>query len=222
MYNDPHRTATYNAKWFVTYDAVMRNPFRTNKWMYADAGFLGAEGPTDDKGEEWGMFKNGYLDTDKFDRSIKHSGDTGVVIGEYKHDRERDINDDCWTKPRHVWKCRHFIAKAWFGNSIGMLEFSARYMQTIEDMDANGWYIGREEFVLSHVAIRYPNFLFSVPYTSEPMELYYPFYDPSKAYWSYYGGKSMVAALNDPLSTLFCPNNYKPRQPNLPWGPKGE
>ncbi|CAJ2508161.1 Uu.00g093470.m01.CDS01 [Anthostomella pinea] len=200
-YNNAHLSETYNAKWFITYDAVMRNPFGSDKWMYADAGFLDELGPKDEHGQPWGMLLDKYLNENKFARSIGLSQHTGISTGRRHHERLLD-------RPTTHLAMPSLIANAWFGSSLGLLEFSVRYMKTVEDMSENGFYVGHEEFVISHVFIRYRNLGFSVPFFRQPAELNYVNYYPAKALWSQYGGSSMVAPINDPMSTLFCPKEY--------------
>lgn len=49
-YNRAHHSAVCNAKAFIMYDAIMRNPFGCDRWMYVDAGFLFDDGPKDSDG----------------------------------------------------------------------------------------------------------------------------------------------------------------------------
>ncbi|KAH6662552.1 hypothetical protein B0J14DRAFT_645240 [Halenospora varia] len=190
-YNHAHRSATYNAKAFVTYDAIMRNPFGSERWMYVDAGILDQAGPIGANGQLWGDVIAADLAEHKFDHSISISGDTGIVIGEYMQSPAYgtiDINHECWVNPSKGWMCHHFIGNAYVGNSLGMLNYSVRYMQTVEEMDANGWYSAREEFVIPWVAIRYPNTVFSIPWFPVPRPLWCKWQYPIKACYSTFGG----------------------------------
>ncbi|KAI1486756.1 hypothetical protein F5X96DRAFT_688358 [Biscogniauxia mediterranea] len=217
-YNRPHHSAVCNAKAFVMYDAVMRNPFGSDRWMYVDAGFLFDDGPRDADGVVWGDLLKSGLDEAKFDRAIGVSRDTGVVMGEYPHrDGCPDIDDECWANPKRTWRSRQFIANVYVGSSLGMLNYSVRFMQTVDDMDANGLYTGREELVVAFVALRYPNTVFSVPWFPLPKRLDYRWQFPGKLVFSRVGGPQSVAPIVDPLATLYCPG-YVPRQPSLPAG----
>jgi hypothetical protein len=212
QYDRTHLSAPYNAKAFVTYDAVLRNPFGSDRWMYVDAGAFQEDGPLDAQGIPWGDILKERLDENKFDRSISISRDTGIVIGEYVH-HARDINHECWSDPSKAWLCHQFIAHAYVGSSLGMLNYSVRYMQTVDDMDANDRYSGREEYVIPWVAIRYPNTVFSIPWVRTP-GLRCKFEYPIKSCYTTYGGPDTVPAIVDPISTIFC-DGYLPRRPNL-------
>lgn len=100
-----------------------------------------------------------------------------------------------------------------------MLNYSVRFMQTVDDLDANGRYSGREEYVIAFLAARYPNTIFSIPFqqpvTPKPVGstrslMNYPF----KTCFTTQGGPETVPLIVDPLSTLYC-KQYVPRQPNL-------
>ncbi|KAI0004402.1 hypothetical protein F4779DRAFT_634032 [Xylariaceae sp. FL0662B] len=217
-YNRPHHSAVCNSKAFIMYDAIMRNPFGSDKWMYVDAGFLFDDGPKDEHGEVWGDLLNSGLDEAKFDRAISLARDTGVVMGEYPHQfGYPDAEDECWYNPRRSWRGRQFIAQIYVGNSLGMLEYSTKFMQTVDDMDANGFYTGREELVVAFVALRYPNTVFSVPYFRLPPHLDYKWQFPMKFVFSRVGGLDSVPPITDPISTLYC-KDYIPRQDSLPAG----
>ncbi|KAI0130613.1 hypothetical protein F4814DRAFT_403060 [Daldinia grandis] len=217
-YNRAHHSAVCNAKAFVMYDAVMRNPFGSDDWMYVDAGFLFDDGPQDDEGTPWGDLYRAGLDTEKFERAIHMSRDTGVVMGEYSHRSGcPDAEDECFTNPKRSWRARQFIAQVYVGNSLGMLNYSVRFMQTVDDMDANGFYTGREELVVPFVALRYPNTVFSVPYFRLPPHLDYPWQFPMKFVFSKVGGRESVPPIVDPISTLYC-KGYTPRRPSMPAG----
>jgi len=218
-YNSAYLSAVYNAKAFVTYDAIMRNPFGSERWMYIDAGMFEVEGPRDEHGTPWGKLLKERLDTEKFDRSINISRDTGIVIGEYKQSEEygiKDINHECWSDPNKIWLCHQFIANMYVGSSLGMLNYSVRYMQTVDDMDANGIYSAREEYVIPWVTIRYPNTVFSMPFVyTAGMESKWEC--PMKFGYTTYGNTdhaSSAPPIVDPISTMIC-RGYQPRHRNL-------
>ncbi|KAI0020376.1 hypothetical protein F4780DRAFT_770697 [Xylariomycetidae sp. FL0641] len=223
-YDNAHKSAAFNAKFAVLYDAIVhRNPFGSDKWMYADAGLLGSAGPRNEAGEPWGaILDTGFLDEYKLARSIEHSGDSGIVIAEYRGKAGKDdMTSECWSNPTHEWESLRYVANAWFGSSVGMLNFVTRYMYTVDEMDANDFYVGREEFVIPYVAMRYPNTVFSAPFVELPQELRSKMPREGrdgKYSWSGYGGASFVPAIHDPLSTLYCTNGYQPRKPNLEGG----
>jgi hypothetical protein len=213
-YNHPHRSAVYNAKAFVTYDAVMRNPFGSERWMYVDAGVFGEYGPKNEDGEYWTTILSHELSTEKFDRSISLSRDSGIVIGEYMQSLAfgiKDINHPAWTDPKKSWMCQHFIAGNWVGSSVGMLNYAVRFMQTVEDMDANGMYTAREEFVIPQVMIRYPNTIFSIPW--KEME-WGKWEHPIKGAYSTYGGAKSVPTIGDPIEGVIC-KGYKQQRGHL-------
>ncbi|KAK7755869.1 hypothetical protein SLS62_002156 [Diatrype stigma] len=250
-YNHPHHSAVCNAKAFVMYDAVMRNPFGSTRWMYADAGFLFDDGPKDEGGEPWGdLFRSaagagdgdgesgGCLDPAKFDRAIAGaSGDSGVVMGEYTHRHAggcptADGGEEprWWADPRRTWRGRQFIAQVIVGSSLGFLNYAARFMRTVDEMDRAGgngdsgngksFYVGREELVVALVALRYPNTVFSVPYLRLPAPWDYRWQFPMKLAFTRAGGPEAVAPVVDPLATLYCRDGdyYAPRRPALPAG----
>ncbi|KAK7057622.1 hypothetical protein R3P38DRAFT_2842092 [Favolaschia claudopus] len=211
------RCAAYNAKAFASYDAIMRNPFGSERWFYVDAGIFDQIGPYDEDGEIWGDVIKSSLSTEKFDRSISISGDSGVVIGEYMQSPAygvKDINHVCWRDPRKAWLCHTFIAHAYVGSSLGMLNYSVRYMATVDAMDANSWYSAREEFVIPWVAIRYPNTVFSIPWLPVPKPLWCQWQYPIKVCYTDIGGSASLPPITDPIATIFCPG-YIPRKPNL-------
>nr|GAT53588.1 predicted protein [Mycena chlorophos] len=214
-----HRSASYNAKAFVSYDAIMRNPFGSTSWMYVDAGILDQIGPFDETGELWGDVIRSSLSPQKFAHAISMSGDTGVVVGEYMQSPAygtKDINHPCWTDPTALgWLCHTFIAHAYVGSSLGMLNYSVRFMQTVDDMDANSIYSAREEFVMPWVAVRYPNTIFSIPWLPVPAPLWCQWQYPIKVCFSDLGGPESLPPIVDPISTIYCPS-YTPRRPNLP------
>ncbi|KAI1471578.1 uncharacterized protein F4812DRAFT_455685 [Daldinia caldariorum] len=216
-YNRAHHSAVCNAKAFIMYDAIMRNPFGTDYWMYVDAGFLFDDGPKDEEGTPWGELFRAGLDTGKFERAVSVARDAGVVMGEYSHRHGcPDAEDECFVNPRRSWRARQFIAQVYVGNSLGMLNYSVRFMQTVDDMDANGFYTGREELVVPFVALRYPNSVFSVPYFRLPPRLDYPWQFPMKFVFSAVGGPESVPPIVDPIATLYCKGKgYIPRRPNL-------
>ncbi|KAI0181709.1 hypothetical protein GGR52DRAFT_584199 [Hypoxylon sp. FL1284] len=217
-YNRAHHSAVCNAKAFVMYDAVMRNPFGSDRWMYVDAGFLFDDGPKDADGVAWGHLLKSGLDEAKFDRAIGVSRDTGVVMGEYSHrDGCPDIDNECWSDPKQTWRTRQFIANVYVGSSLGMLNYSVRFMQTVDDMDANGFYTGREEFVVAFVAIRYPNSIFSIPWFPLPDWLDYRWQFPGKLVFSRVGGPESVPPIVDPIATLYV-RGYIPSRQSLAAG----
>lgn len=220
-YSFAHASGTYNSKVFITYDAVMRNPFGSDKWAYMDAGLFDQQGPTSaTTGEIWGDLFKEKLDDSKFERAISVSKDSGIVIGEYSQSEEYgklDINHQCFTDPKKAWLALHFIANVWVGNSLGMLNYAVRFMQTVDDLDANQRYTGREEMVVPWVACRYPNTVFSVPRLPfpGPPGMDCANYYPMKWCFTTWGGPGTVPAIVDPIETLFC-NDYKSQRQILP------
>ncbi|KAK7959445.1 uncharacterized protein PG986_004299 [Apiospora aurea] len=218
-YNVPRLTAAYNGKAYCIFDGVQRAPFGAEgPFMFYDAvwfavgdersaGFADLEGAT-------------FIDDAKVARSVAFAGDTGVVVGEYELDLDGsqrdgppfDVNHRCFTDPDCSWKALHFLGGSYVGSALGMLNYAVRFMQTVEDMDANGLYVGREEFVMSDMAIRYPHTLFSVPAGDTPgFHREWPIRDCHSGRW----GPDDLGELVDPVQTLFC-RFYRPRRPNLP------
>ncbi|KAK5227323.1 hypothetical protein LTR47_006756 [Exophiala xenobiotica] len=216
-YNHPHRSACYNAKAFVAFDAPMRNPFGSDRWMYVDAGIFNEMGPVGKDGKPWGDILRHQISDEKIDRSIGVSGDSGVVVGEYAQNLAhalKDINHSGWTDPKKSWMCQHFLSEAFVGNTIGMLNYSVRFMQTVDDMDANSFYTAREEFVMPHVAVRYPNTIFSIPW----MEVERGRWDhPMKGCFLTYGGMESVPPIGDPIEVALC-KGYRPRRGHVVGG----
>ncbi|KAI0127407.1 hypothetical protein BJ170DRAFT_683250 [Xylariales sp. AK1849] len=220
QYDHPHRSATYNAKAFIMYDAIMRNPFGSDTWMYIDAGIFDEGGPSDENGIAWGDIIASGVDNDKIRRAITVSGDSGVVMGEYMHSLAygpRLVGHDCWEDPKKSWMCRLFIANVYVGSTIGMLNYSIRYMHTVDDMDANGIYSAREEFVMPWVALRYPNSIFSIPWIPTAGLSWRQWQCPAKTCFTAYGGSESVPTIVDPIQTLLCPG-YRPRAGPLQGG----
>ncbi|CAJ2510389.1 Uu.00g050920.m01.CDS01 [Anthostomella pinea] len=248
FYNQPHRMATYNAKAAVAFDAIMRNEWGSDKWVLIDFGIFHSSifrfnGPA---GKKWEAFTKVLFDQDKLARSIKLTGNTGVVVGEYTSRldiKSRDFTDECWTDKTHQGNCLHFVANVAVGSTLGMLEYVTKFMKTVDDMDAAGWYVAREELVMSPMAARYPNTLVAVPEYDLAPELYGPLqrllntiskikkqnagdarahlrFASDTLSWSSYGGAEQVPPLQDPFTTRFCPkgSKYQPRQPNLEQG----
>ncbi|KAH8660497.1 major facilitator superfamily domain-containing protein [Xylariales sp. PMI_506] len=220
QYNKAHLSAAFNAKAFVSYDAVLRNPFGCERWMYVDAGIFDEVGPLDAQtGVVWGQVLREQLDAAKFDRAITVSGDTGVVMGEYMQSGEHggmELDRACWADADRAWQCHPFIAHAHLGSTLGMLNYAVRYMQTVDDLDAAGRYSAREEFVIPWVAIRYPNTVFSIPWTRIP-GLKHKWAYPIKSCFTTFGGPESAPAIVDPIATIFCPR-YKSRRPALVGG----
>ena len=181
IYNDGFYSAAYNAKAFIVFDAPLRNPFGSDRWVYMDGGLLQApEGPEGkapmQNGQPWGMITggHGFLDTTKIDRSIHLTQDTGVVFPEYapRSGLEKvDINSRAFTEPLYQWQDKFYLGGLFVGNTLGMLNYAVRYMQTVDILDANGRYSGREEFVTPIVAAMYPNTVFSQPVQKLPPHL---------------------------------------------------
>lgn len=128
-YNRPFLSAAYNAKAFCTFDAVMRNPFGSDTWMWVDAGLFDEGGPKDSDGVTWGDLKfREHLDPAKIARSISLSRDTGIVMGEHPKNPSlavRDINHECWTNPKQAWMAHRFAAGLYVGSSLVCQPLSA-------------------------------------------------------------------------------------------------
>lgn len=121
-YNRPFLSAAYNAKAFCTFDAIMRNPFGSDTWLWVDAGLFDEGGPKDANGVIWGDLKRReHLDPAKIARSISLSRDTGIVLGEHPKNpalEVRDINHECWTDPKKAWMAHRFAAGLYAGSSL--------------------------------------------------------------------------------------------------------
>jgi hypothetical protein len=85
-----------------------------------------------------------------------------------------------------------------------MLEFSVKFMQTVDDMDANELYSGREEIVLPFVAARYPHTITGIQPIGAPKSLYYTRFVVLTAIFSNYGRLEMHPLLRDPFDAFFC------------------
>jgi hypothetical protein len=230
IYDDAFYSAAYNAKAFIAFDAPLRNPFGSDRWLYMDGGLLStAEKPEHAQPpglkEPWDMLlgADGFLDTSKMDRSIGLTKNTGVVFPEYPADPSRgvvDINSKAFNDPLYEWQNKYFLGGIFCGNTLGMLNYAVRYMQTIDILDANGRYTGREEFITPIVGAMYPNTVFSQPVQALPKELADPkLGDVTVKNWklmllsySTYG-KTMLPAMRDPIAGRYCGphTTYKPR-----------
>ncbi|CAJ2504211.1 Uu.00g116050.m01.CDS01 [Anthostomella pinea] len=200
-YNDPFLSAVYNAKAAVIWEAVLRNPFGSTQFAYVDAGLLGKPAPRDTRGREWGMvMDNGLLVKDKLAKGIDHIDDRGVLVAQYA-DAPAGLMSPCWSKPTRTWACKHFVASVMAGSAVRMLEMSVKLMKTVDDMDANGVYSGREEFVMSFVAARYPGTVFSIPETDIPKKYKLTTWTPMKVAFTSDGDPT---ATIDPVKDLFC------------------
>ncbi|KAK8062280.1 hypothetical protein PG997_014377 [Apiospora hydei] len=226
-YNVPRLSAAYNGKAYCIFDGVQRAPFGAEgPFMFYDAGWFAVG---DERSPGFADIEGAnFIDDAKVARAVAFAGDTGVVVGEYELDLDRggdgdgaqqqrdgppfDVNHRCFTDPDCSWKALHFLGSSYVGGALGMLNYAARFMQTVENMDANGRYVGREEFVMSDMAVRYPNTLFSVPAGDTPgFHREWPIRDCHSARW----GPDDLGELVDPVQTLFC-RFYQPRRPNLP------
>ncbi|KAK8112625.1 hypothetical protein PG984_013151 [Apiospora sp. TS-2023a] len=222
-YSEGRLSAAYNAKAYTIFDGVQRAPFGAEgPFMFYDSGWI----VVNDDGSLPGFVEiaANFIDDDKVARSVEFAGETGVVVGEYElyqgQDPQNpgqpgppvDINHRCFLRPEKSWEALHFLGGSVVGSALGMLNYAARFMQTVEDMDANRFYVGREELVMSFLAFRYPNTIFSVPADDTPgFDKPWPIRDCHSPRW----GPEDVAALVDPVQTLFC-RFYEPRRPNLP------
>lgn len=220
-YNVDRLSAAFNSKAYCIFDGVQRAPFGAEgPFMFYDAGWI----VVDKMDPGFDEVAADFVDDAKVARSAAFAGRTGVVVGEYElaqgadpQDAARpgppvDVNHRAFVRPEKSWEALHFLGGSVVGSALGMLNYAARFMQTVEDMDANGFYVGREELVMSFLAVRYPNTVFSVPAGETPgMMNPWPIRDCHSGRW----GPDDVAALVDPVQTLFC-RFYEPRQPNLP------
>lgn len=230
IYDDGFYSAAYNAKAFIAFDAPLRNPFGSDKWVYMDAGLLlipelpEHPQPPTLKGQPWDMLFGGFLDTAKIDRSISLTKNTGVVFPEYPQVPERgviDINSKAFNNPLYEWQNKYYLGGLFVGNTLGMLNYAVRYMQTVDTLDANGRYTGREEFITPIVGAMYPNTVFSQPVQNLPKELTDPkFGDTTIRNWKFmllsYAtpyGKSMLPEMRDPIAGRYCGphTSYKAR-----------
>jgi len=230
IYDDGFYSAAYNAKAFIAFDAPLRNPFGSSRWVYMDGGLLSIPElpqhpqPPTLKGQPWDMLFGGFLDTKKIDRSIRLTKDTGVVFPEYPVVPERgtiDINSKAFNDPLYEWQNRYFLGGIFVGNTLGMLNYAVRYMQTVDILDANNRYTGREEFITPIVGAMYPNTVFSQPVQALPKELTDPkLGDVTIRNWklmllSYSTpyGKEMLPEMRDPIAGLYCGphTSYKAR-----------
>ncbi|KAK7912103.1 hypothetical protein PG985_014584 [Apiospora marii] len=221
-YNVDRLSAAFNSKAYCIFDGVQRAPFGgRGPFMFYDSGWIVVD--QQDPGFEEVAAE--FIDDAKVARSAAFAGDTGVVVGEYELKQEAedpedptrpgppvDVNHRAFLRPEKSWEALHFLGGSVVGSPLGMLNYAARFMQSVEDMGANGFYVGREELVMSFLAVRYPNTIFSVPAGDAPgMANPWPIRDCHSGRW----GPDDVAALVDPVQTLFC-RFYEPRRPNLP------
>lgn len=223
-YNFARLSAVYNAKAYCIFDGVQRAPFGTEgPFMFYDSGWIIVNEEGDLPG--FAEIAADFIEDAKVARSVALAGDTGVVVGEYELDQGQDpellgppvdVNHWCFTRPAKSWEALHFLGGSVVGSALGMLNYAARFMQTVEDMDANGFYVGHEELVMSFMAFRYPNTIFSVPAGDSPgFHRPWPIRDCHSPRW----GAEDDAELVDPVQTLFC-RFYEPRLLTPPETPK--
>lgn len=230
IYDDAFYSAAYNAKAFIAFDAPLRNPFDSDRWVYMDAGLLlvpnktgQPQAPTE-KGQPWDMLFGGFLDNTKIDRSITLTKDTGVVFPEYPIVPARgtiDITPKAFNDPLYEWQDKYYLGGIFVGNTLGMLNYAVRYMQTVDILDANGRYTGREQFITPITGAMYPNTVFSQPVQKLPAQLSDAKYgDVTIRNWKFmllsYStpyGKEMLPEMRDPIAGRYCGahTSYKPR-----------
>jgi hypothetical protein len=231
IYDDAFYSAAYNAKAFIAYDAPLRNPFGSDRWVYMDGGLLltpelptHPQPPMGADGHPWSMLlgPSGWLDTAKIDRSIKLTKDTGVVFPEYAESHGViDVTSQAFTVPLFEWQNKYYLGGFFVGNTLGFLNYAVRYMATVDHLDANGRYTGREEFITPIVGAMYPNTVFSQPVQALPPLVADPkLGDTTIRNWKYmllsYAtpyGKALLPEMRDPINGLYCgkATGYKPR-----------
>jgi hypothetical protein len=183
VFNDPEKSAIYNAKPYLIMDAVMLNPFESDRWIFMDAGFLSSPNkkdgelfhPFQEEDEEyWKPYLQGFINDDKVDSVISLMKEhRSVLIPEYPPNLIADppgFDNSCWVDPEYTWRCNHFLAGLIVGDSLAMLDFGARFMQTVDSMNANKIYTGREEIVMHFVAGLYPNSIKSIEWDAGDYE----------------------------------------------------
>jgi len=144
-YNRPHNMMVYNAKAWITKDAVERNPFGSNQFMFTDAGIFEKEDPL--RQSAWG-------ETIAIRNALSTVPEDSIVISQIHPLKAQSHR--CWKEPLRLGECHAFAGGAWFGKASGMIRFSEAMMREFELMNANKFYVGREEFIMSRVAVSNP------------------------------------------------------------------
>ncbi|KAF2149689.1 hypothetical protein K461DRAFT_301255 [Myriangium duriaei CBS 260.36] len=214
---DQREFAAYNAKAFIAFDAPLRNPFGSERWIYMDAGLLLVPGSANQPqapsqhGQPWDMLYGGFLDNKKIDRSISLTKTSGVVFPEYLINSTRestDISSRAFNDPFYQWQNKFYLGGLFVGGTLDIL-------------DANGRYTGREEFITPIVAAMYPNTVYSQPAQNLPERLSDSKYgDKTITNWKFmllsYSsryGKDMFPEMRDPIAGRYCGphTSYQPR-----------
>ncbi|CAJ2508888.1 Uu.00g139140.m01.CDS01 [Anthostomella pinea] len=209
-------SAVYNAKAYFLWHAVNQNRIRSDTWMWVDAGLLGFAGEDDGTVDEdlWKPLQKDFIDPTKVKNAVEIVGD-GVVMSLYpdwSSHPPANFNNPCWdpSQKTATWQCVHFLSGLVLGTSVAMLDFAVKYMQTFDEMDANGLYVGREEVVLPFLAARYPEFIWYtalLPTRSVPEEIKFMRVPGLAITWSGWPKEYIwpgQAAPRDPIKEVFC------------------
>jgi len=195
-YNRAHNMKTYNAKAWIIRDGIQRNPFQSEIFLFSDAGLFSY--PDEPRQEAWG-------DTEKLEATLASIPRDSIAISQVV--RLKDGNHKCWKDPEWILECHSFAANGFFGYKEGMIRFAEAMFVEFDRMNYSGWYVGREEFIISRMAVSNQGLLRSYeawnnPINSnlkyynvrwaafgkalekdEPMTLVDPFVNPSPRTW---------------------------------------
>jgi len=143
-YNRPHNMKVYNAKAWVIRDAIENNPFNSVNIIFADAGFFQH---TDVE------LQSSFGNTKSLEAVLLKNKvpEDSIVISHIN--KLKSGHHQCWQDPDLIAEGHMFIANVYFGRAEGMKRFADAYFREFDLMDANGWYVGREEHIMSRVAV---------------------------------------------------------------------
>jgi len=186
----------YNAKAWVVRDSIEHNPFGSDYFFFSDAGMFMHEAPEQLKA---------WADTKKLIATLEYNQvrNDSIVISQVG--RLKPGNHSCWSAPNRPVECHSFAANGFYGHKDGMKRFANAMFKEFDLMNANGLYVGREEFIMSRVATsnqglfqcfeawKDPLNIFTVGRrwwgfcnaftTDKPLELVDPFKNASPATW---------------------------------------
>jgi len=142
-YNRPHNMKVYNAKAWVVRDGTSWNPFNSEFFLFADAGLLFYEDLPQPLTE--------WASSSRLQDALKIVPEDSIAISQVN--RLKSGEHACWKAQSSIRDCHAFAAGCFFGRAKGMIRFADAYHREFDLMNANHWYIGREEFIISRVAV---------------------------------------------------------------------
>jgi len=182
-YNNPHNMKTYTAKAWVIRDGIERNPFNSEIFLFSDAGLFCHD--DEPRQAAWG-------DTEKLKATLASIPRDSIAISQVG--RLKELDHACWTDKERILECHSFAANGFFGYKKGMVRFAEAMFREFELMNANEWYVGREEFIMSRMALGNKGLLRGFEAWKDPENLD----NPHKRWWAF--GKALGA--EEPLTLV--------------------